>query len=113
VGELKGFRRLKTICLSSEVRDNEFAHRSPAAADGNELNMSGCLGAGVSLQQVLGAWITKQYGRRTRSTDVAVLPPQIFSSRGRMSTEMKANQSLLSSKTGISGEIDVVGVMVV
>jgi len=30
-GELRGFRRL-----------------SPAAADGNELNMSGCLGAGVS-----------------------------------------------------------------
>lgn len=30
-GVLKGFRRL-----------------SPAAADGNELNMSGCLGAGVS-----------------------------------------------------------------
>jgi len=32
VGELKGFRR-----------------RSPAAADGNELNMSGCLGTGASL----------------------------------------------------------------
>jgi len=31
VGELKGFRR-----------------RSPAAADGNELNMSGCLGTGAS-----------------------------------------------------------------
>jgi hypothetical protein len=30
-----------------------------------------------------------------------------------MSTETKANQSLLSSKTGISGGIDVVGVMAV
>ena len=33
-------------------------YRSPAAADGNELNMSGCLGAGASLQRVLSAWIT-------------------------------------------------------
>lgn len=46
-----------------------------------------------------------------RSKDVAMLPPQIFSSRGRMSTGMKVNQSLLSLKTGISGGIDVVEVM--
>jgi hypothetical protein len=57
-GELKGFRRLKTRCLSNEVRDGDFAHRSPAAADGNEPNMSGCLGAGASLQQVLSVRIT-------------------------------------------------------
>ena len=93
--------------------DSDFAHRSPAAADGNELNMSGCLGAGASLQQGLSEWIIEQYGRRTRSTDVAMLPPQIFSSRDRMSTEMKVSQSLLSSKTGISGGIDVAGVMAV
>lgn len=39
--------------LSKGMRNSDFAHRSPAAADGNELNMSGCLGAGASLQQVL------------------------------------------------------------
>jgi hypothetical protein len=88
------------------------AHRSPAAADGNELNMSGCLGTGASLQQALNRLITRVIRqRRTKSTDVAMLPPQIFSVRGRMSTKMKVSRSPLSSKTGTSGGIDAVGVM--
>ena len=32
------------------MQATEMMYLSPAAADGNELNMSGCLGAGVSLQ---------------------------------------------------------------
>ncbi len=35
------------------MQSDETVHLSPAAADGNELNMSGCLGAGVSLQYAL------------------------------------------------------------
>lgn len=40
-----------------------------------------------------------------------MLPPQLFFSLGRMSTEMKVDRSLLSSKTGTFGGIGVVEVM--
>ena len=75
--------------------------------------MSGCLGAGVSLKQVLSLSIMSNVAeqRRTRSTGVAMPPPQLFFSQGRMSTEMKVDRSLLSTKTGTSGGIDVVEVM--
>lgn len=95
-----------------EDADVKIAHRSPAAADGNELNISGCLGTGASLQRVINRRNTRvTQRRRTRSTGVAMPPPQLFSVRGRMSTRMKADRSLLPLKMGTSGGIDVVGAM--
>jgi hypothetical protein len=53
-GVLKGFRRLDPKNgLSNVMHGDETMHLSPAAADGNELNMSGCFGVGVSLQYAL------------------------------------------------------------